>query len=184
MGEHEPCIGKSDDWLTPKPIFDALPIDEFDLDPAHPGRDNPHCVVPARKIFTRADDGLRQPWHGLAWLNPPFGGRRGQVPWLHKFFAHNNRIALVAARTSADWFHEVVVPNAELLCFPNGKTKFVKPNGEIGKEPGTGVVLIAAGRIACKALLRSGLGACMTIVAPYDAAADFDASIRLPRLAS
>ena len=93
--------------------------------------------------------------------------------------------ALVAARTSADWFHGVVLPNTELLCFPNGKTKFVRPDGSIGKEPGTGVVLIAAGRIACEALLRSGLGACMTIVAPpYDVAAGFDASIRLLPLAS
>jgi hypothetical protein len=163
MAEHEFSIGLSSDWFTPHPIFDALSIKLFDTDPAHPGRDNPHCVVPARKIYTKADDGLRQPWHGLVWLNPPFGGRRGQVPWLRKFFAHGNGIALVAARTSADWFHDVVVPNAELLCFPNGKTKFVRPDGSIGKEPGTGVVLIGAGSVACTALRRSGLGACMTI---------------------
>jgi integrase len=64
---------------------------------------------PTRRIFTARDDGLRQPWHGLIWLNPPFGGRRGQVPWLRKFFEHRNGIALCAARTSADWFHELVV---------------------------------------------------------------------------
>jgi len=144
MGEHEPCIGKSDDWLTPKPIFDALPIDEFDLDPAHPGRDNPHCVVPARKIFTRADDGLRQPRHGLAWLNPPFGGRRGQVPWLRKFFAHGNGIALVAARTSADWFHDVV-PNAE-PAFSQRQDQISLPRWLDRKE------------IANTALERPGLG--------------------------
>ena len=90
---------QSSDWYTPKFIFDALGL-AFDLDPAHPGRDNPHCVVPTRKNFTKADDGLRQPWHGLVWLNPPFGGRRGQVVWLRKFFTHGNGIALVAARTS------------------------------------------------------------------------------------
>jgi DNA N-6-adenine-methyltransferase (Dam) len=161
MAEHEPSIGLSSDWFTPRPIFDALRL-VFDLDPAHPGRDNPHCVVPARKIFTKADDGLRQPWPpgDLIFMNPPFGGRRGQVPWLRKFFQHGSGIALVAARTSADWFHEVVVPNAELLLFPNGKTKFIRPNGSIGKEPGSGVALIAVGSIACAALLRSGLGAC------------------------
>src|SRR5262249_43693773 len=125
---------------------------------------NPYCCVPARQIYTVVDDGLRQPWHGLVWLNPPFGGRRGHVPWLQKFFAHGNGIALCAARTSADWFHQVVVPNAELICFPNGKIKFVKPNGSIGKEPGTGVCLIGAGSVACEALLRSGLGACVRII--------------------
>jgi hypothetical protein len=163
MAEHEFSVAiEPEEWFTPKFIFDALGL-AFDLDPAHPGRDNPHCVVPTRKIFTKANDGLRQLWHGVVWLNPPFGGRRGQVPWLRKFFAHGNGIALVAARTSADWFHDVVVPNAELLCFPNGKTKFVRPDGSIGKEPGTGVVLIGMGEVACTALRRSGLGACMVI---------------------
>ena len=157
MAEHEPCVGKSSDWFSPKFLFDALDL-VFDLDPAHPGRDNPYWVVPARKIYTKAEDGLRQPWSGLVWLNPPFGGRRGQVPWLREFFRHRCGICLVAARTSADWFHEGVAPNAELLLFPNGKTKFVRPDGSIGKEPGTGVVLICMGEIANTALERSGLG--------------------------
>jgi hypothetical protein len=43
--------------------------------------------------------------------------------------------------------HEVVVPSAELLCFPNGKTKFHRPDGSIGREPGTGIVLIGAGSV-------------------------------------
>ena len=160
MSEHELAVPiEPEEWLTPWEIFRPVGL-TFDLDPAHPGRDNPHCCVPARRIYTKADDGLRQPWSGLVFVNPPFGGRRGQVPWLRKFFAHGNGIALVAARTSADWFHQVVVPNAELLLFPAGKTKFIRPDGSIGREPGTGVVLIAVGSIACAALLRSGLGAC------------------------
>ena len=125
---------------TPPEYFKAIGL-TFDLDPCSPG---PGHWVPALKIYTAADDGLRQPWppNDRVFMNPPFGGRRGHVPWLRKFFAHpGGGIALVAARTSADWFHEVVVPNAELLCFPNGKTKFHRPDGSIGREPGTGVVL-------------------------------------------
>jgi DNA N-6-adenine-methyltransferase (Dam) len=156
MSEHEQSTGLSSEWYTPLGIFEALGL-EFDLDPCSPG---PGHWVPARKIYTAADNGLAQPWRGLVFMNPPFGGRRGQVPWLRKFFAHGNGIALVAARISADWFHSEVVPHAQLLLFPRGKTKFVRPNGSIGKEPGTGVALIGAGRIACAALLRSGLGAC------------------------
>jgi len=157
MAEHEPSIGLSDDWFTPPEIFAALKV-TFDLDPCSPGPDH---WVPARLVYTKGDDGLRQLWVGRVFMNPPFGGRRGHVPWLRKFFTHANGIALVAARTSADWFHEVVVPNAELLCFPNGKTKFHRPDGSI--RPGTGIVLIGAGSVACTALRRSGLGACMTI---------------------
>jgi hypothetical protein len=120
--------------------------------------------VPAKRIYAEADDDLRQPWHGLVFMNPPFDGRRGHVTWLCKFFAHGNGIALVAARTSADWFHEVVVPAAPLFWFPNGKTKFVRPDGSVGKEPGTGIVLLGMGEVACTALRRSKLGACMVIV--------------------
>jgi hypothetical protein len=82
----------------------------------------------------------------------------------------DNGIALVAARTSADWFHEVVVPARPLFCFPNGKTKFIRPDGSIGKEPGTGIVLLGMGDVACDALRRSDIGVCMVIVAPHRAA--------------
>jgi hypothetical protein len=54
MAEHEFSIGLSSDWLTPKPIFDGLGH-TFDLDPAHPGRDNPYVVVPTRRIYTASD---------------------------------------------------------------------------------------------------------------------------------
>ena len=156
VGEHKRSIGITSEWFTPKSIFDALGL-RFDLDPASPGVGR--CHVPARRIYTKTDDGLAQPWEGLVWLNPPFGGRRGQVPWLRRFFAHGGGgIALVTSLTSADWFHELVVPNAQLLCFPKGKTKFERPDGSIGKEPGTGVVLIGMGEIANAALERSGLG--------------------------
>jgi len=71
VAEHEPCIGATSDWFTPPEIFDALGL-EFDLDPC-----SPHAGhwVPARKIYTAADDGLAQPWDGLVFMNPPCGGR-------------------------------------------------------------------------------------------------------------
>lgn len=153
MSEHESCVGASDDWYTPKFIFDALAL-RFDLDPCSPGA----CHwVPADNVLTEKQDGLRCEWSGLVWMNPPFGGRNGQVPWLEKFIEHGNGIALVAARTSSGWFHNLV-PKFDALLFPRGKTKFVRPDGSIGGSPGTGVVLLAMGEIACKALKLSGLG--------------------------
>ena len=38
-------------------------------------------------------------WAGFVWMNAPFGARNGLEPWLAKFFAHNNGIALVPDRT-------------------------------------------------------------------------------------
>jgi hypothetical protein len=114
--------------------------------------------VKAQKIFTKADDGLRQHWDGLTFLNPPFGGRCGHLPWLRKFFDHCNGVAICRAYTSSWWFHEVVLPRAEVLCFPKGKTKFVRPDGSIGTAPGHGIALIGMGEVANIALERSGLG--------------------------
>jgi DNA N-6-adenine-methyltransferase (Dam) len=149
--------GKNDEWRTPKYIFDALKL-VFDLDPCWPLAGP--CFVPTQERYTVHDNGLAQPWHGLVWVNPPFGGRRGHVPWLRKFFTHGNGIALVNALTSSDWFHAVVVPNAEMLCFVCGKTKFHRPDGSIGTQPANGIVLLGMGNVAHEALRQSGLGAC------------------------
>ena len=152
MAEHEPSIGNSSDWYTPPQIFDALGL-TFDLDPCSPGSTH---WVPARKIYTLKDDGLRQPWEGLVFCNPPFGGRNGHVPWLRKFLEHANGVAIVRAYTSSAWFHEHAV-KAETMLFPKGKTKFVRPDGSIGRAPGHGVVLLGMGVVANDALRRSGL---------------------------
>jgi phage N-6-adenine-methyltransferase len=153
MSEHEKCVGESDEWYTPKSIFDAIGL-TFDLDPCSPSKEH---WTPAKKFYTKEDDGLLSEWQGLVWMNPPFGGRNGQVPWLRKFISHGNGIALVAARTSSGWFHEIA-PQMDGMLFPKGKTKFVKPDGTIGKSPGTGVVLFSLGQVASNALKNSGLG--------------------------
>jgi hypothetical protein len=153
MAEHEPCIGQTDDWYTPREIFDALGL-VFDLDPCSPGADH---WVPARHVFTKRDDGLSKPWCGLVFMNPPFGGRNGHVPWLRKFLDHGNGVAIVRAYTSSAWFHRWAV-FAETMVFPRGKTKFIRPDGSVGRAPGHGVVLLGMGEIANDALSQSGLG--------------------------
>jgi hypothetical protein len=155
MAEHEPCIGASDEWYTPRDIFEALKL-RFDLDPCSPGKGH---WVPARFVYTKEDDGLSQKWEGLVFMNPPWGGRNGQVPWLRKFLDHGHGIAIVAARTSAKWFQDMM-PEADCVLFPRGKTRFVRPDGTVGGSPGTGVVIIAMGKEAVTALRKSGLGIC------------------------
>lgn len=164
MSEHESCIGASDEWYTPPAIFEALGI-EFDFDPASGAGD----FVPARRKIQRPDDGLSADWYGRVWMNPPFGGRNGQVPWLRKFLDHGDGIALVAARTSAWWFHEEAV-KAETMLFPRGKTKFIRPDGSLGKSPGTGVVLLGMGEHSNRALEQSGLGLFVRIPTPPEGA--------------
>lgn len=159
MGEHEPCIGASDDWYTPVEIFDALKL-TFDLDPCSPGAGH---WVPAINILCKEDNGLSRDWYGLVFMNPPFGGRNGHIPWLVKFLDHANGIAIIRAYTSSAWFHDYVAPRAETLLFPKGKTKFVRPDGSIGGSPGHGVVLIGMGAPSRSALQLSGLGLCVNL---------------------
>jgi hypothetical protein len=52
------------------------------------------------------------------------------------------------------------------MLFPKGKTKFIRPNGSIGRAPGHGIVLLGMGEIANTALRRSQLGLFVELRAP------------------
>jgi len=144
--------GMSDDWYTPRYIFDALG-ERFDLDVAAPA-EGPR-YAPADRWFSEA--ALDKPWEGFVWMNPPFGNQSQKRLWLSKFFAHGCGIALMPDRTSAPWWQEAAA-KADLILFVAGKIKFERPDGVIGASPGTGTTLFASGDKACKALHRSGLG--------------------------
>jgi hypothetical protein len=151
--------GQSNEWYTPRHIFDALG-ERFDLDVAAPKTGGPH--VPADRWLTIEDNGLATTWSGFVWMNPPFGGRMGLTPWLVKFFQHGNGIALTPDRTSAPWW-KFAAHRADAALFTYGKPKFIRPDHTVGKSPGHGVTLWAAGDRALQALLRANgtLGACL-----------------------
>jgi len=155
MGTWE-AAGKSDEWYTPKYVFDALGC-RFDLDVANGSVDGRH--VPARDLL--AERGLEISWYGFVWMNPPFGGRNGLEPWLDKFFEHGNGIALTPDRTSAPWWQSAM-RKADAVLFVSPKIKFERIDGSLGKWPGNGTTLWACGVEASASLLRayaSGLGA-------------------------
>jgi hypothetical protein len=163
VNNYERSKGESSEWRTPKFIFDALEL-EFAIDPCAP--EQGFYCVPAMKTYTKRDDGLRQPWpHGLCFVNPPWSQKRcAVVPWLRRFFAHpDGGIFICVARTSCSWFQEIVLPRAELLLFPTGKTRFLRPDGSPGPAPTNGIALIGMGNVACAALRRSGIGFCLTV---------------------
>ena len=141
--------GETDEWYTPKYIFDALG-ERFDLDVAAP-IDGPRHV-PADDWYS--DLSLIMPWRGFVWMNPPFGHQSTKRDWLGKFFMHGNGIALLPDRTSAPWWQEFA-PRADAVMFVSPKVKFEKPDGTIGESPGTGTVLMAAGKRAENALMRA-----------------------------
>jgi len=146
--------GKSDEWYTPKYIFDALGC-VFDLDVAHP---EINTNVPCNKYLTK--DSLDLDWDGFIWMNPPFGGRNGLIPWIDKFVLHGNGIALTPDRTSAPWWHDLA-RKSDAILFLAGKVKFINAEGITGNQPSNGTCLFAIGEKGVEALIKAeqnGLG--------------------------
>lgn len=73
MGVWE-AIGQSDEWYTPAYIFAALGV-RFDMDVAAP-KDGPRHVPCDGWHWGNS---LSLPWRGFVWMNPPFGGRNGDL---------------------------------------------------------------------------------------------------------
>jgi hypothetical protein len=141
--------GESDEWYTPKYIFDALSV-RFDLDVACPPEGPRH--VPANNYYS--DEALQKNWFGFVWMNPPFGHQSTKRRWLRKFFEHGNGIALLPDRTSAPWWQEFA-PMADAVLFVSPKVKFERPDGTIGEQPGTGTTLLAVGSVAAEKLIAA-----------------------------
>jgi hypothetical protein len=161
---HEYSEGQSVEWYTPPEVFQALGM-RFDLDPAAPIGGVPW--VPAARSWSRADDGLVQPWHGRVWLNPPYG--RGIERWLDRLARHGDGLALVFARTDTRWYQEVV-RQATAACFIAGRLSFVRPDGTRASSAGAPSVLLAFGLPCALALCQSRLG--QTLVLPGGSAGE------------
>lgn len=159
MALHEQSVGATNEWYTPPHVFDALGC-RFDMDVASPGGDVTPWIPANYFITAECND---TDWHGFIWMNPPFGGRNGIVPWLERFFEHANGIALVPDRTSAPWWQRFV-PRAETILFVSPKLKFIGENGEAGTSPAQGTCLLGLGTRSLVPLCRAatqGLGALM-----------------------
>ena len=134
----------SDDYDTPKWIFDALGI-EFDLDVACPA-DGP-LYTPCKAFYTQEDDGLVQDWHGTVWMNPPFSHTND---WAYRFMEHANGICLVPMGKTK-WFDKLWQTADAVMALPPN-LKFEQGNIFIH------TCLYAYGKNNVTALKQSGIG--------------------------
>jgi hypothetical protein len=145
-------VSTSDDYWTPKWIFDALGL-HFDLDVACPPEGPTH--TPCTAYYTQSDDGLIQKWHGLVFMNPPYSKA---TPWVDKWIAHANGIALLPCAKSK-WYGRLWESPAQCTTLERqtGLMKFDTPtknNGSIFIAS----ALWAIGEQAVAALHNSGIG--------------------------
>ena len=117
-------VSQTDDWATPADVWhQANGFHDFQLDAAASstnhlceqwfGLDHPD---------ENRRDGLSGQWVGRTWVNPPYG--RGIYDWVKKAALHNDLVVmLLPSRTDTKWFHEFVLPNADLQ-FIKGRLKF------------------------------------------------------------
>lgn len=107
---------------TPSWVFNNL--GSFDLDVCAP--EGGVSWIPAMYYYTEDDDGLKSPWFGRVWCNPPFNKAQ---QWMEKFMEHGNGVALVPVSKSL-WFDKLLKTNAKIKILPS-TLKFVTPDGSL-----------------------------------------------------
>lgn len=114
------------DWNTPKILFDKLNKEfNFEWDLAA-SKENALC----NNYYTKDNDGLKQNWTGVCWINPPYGDKSSKmVDWIKKAYTDTKDnpnltiVMLIPARTNTKWFHNYCM-NAAEVRFICGRPKF------------------------------------------------------------
>lgn len=146
-----------DDRATTPQTFASLTtrFGHFTLDVAA-SADNTKCPT----FYTRADDGLTQPWSGhQVWCNPPFSDI---TPWIRKAWDEHRSgdtngivMLLPANRTEQAWWQDLVEPFRDgrsgedfRVEFQRGRMRFLRPGDPkvaLDGRPPFGVVLLIWG---------------------------------------
>ncbi len=137
----------SDDWYTPRWIFDGLRI-EFDIDVAAPEGGVPW--IPATTYYTETMDGPSMPWHGTVWCNPPYSDPSS---FARKLVEHGDGCLLIRADLSTRWaFH--AYDHADALWVPQGRLSFESAEGGIKGGSSFTSVMLGYGRTAVAGMRR------------------------------
>ena len=139
-----------DEWYTPPALVEACraAMGGIDLDPAS----NTHAnrVVKATLFFTAEDNGLKQPWTGRVFMNPPYSKRAGKAAFLAKLAASFDAGTVTAATVvlsydfSASWF-EPLRSRYAAICLLRGRVKFYKTTPGDRHNPALGTSLVYLG---------------------------------------
>jgi site-specific DNA-methyltransferase (adenine-specific) len=112
---------RTEEWETPAYVFDELNAEfDFTLDVCATS-ENAKCET----YFDKSDDALTKDWHGVCWMNPPYGEEINL--WMKKAYEEAERgpivVCLVHARTDTRWWHDYAMKSDEVR-FVRGRLKF------------------------------------------------------------
>lgn len=151
VSAHERAPDAKEEWLTPPEIIRSCGT--FDLDPCAP------VVRPwemAASHYTWRDNGLRKPWRGRVWLNPPYGNETSK--WMWRLAEHGNGVALIFARTETETWFRHIWGKASAVLFLQGRLSFFNVDGTRGRNNAGGPsALIAYGDSNATSLRACGL---------------------------
>jgi hypothetical protein len=154
--------GLFDTWLTPPSVLSAL--GEFDLDPC--AAPSPRPWRTAKRHIELPIDGLKTPWSGRVWLNPPYGSKL--YAWLKRMAFHRSGIALTFARTETAAWQELVWPYAVSVLFIAGRLNFHQPDGtESSYNSGGPSALIAYSDFDNVILAQSGIAGARVLIVQH-----------------
>lgn len=152
MTDIKACMSsKTDLWETPQELFDHYDkIFHFQTDV---------CALPqnakCKHYFTPQEDGLKQNWTGVCWMNPPYGNpeypcranckkkkckdrgccnhkyKPGIIDWVKKAYESSlggaTIVCLLPSRTDTEWWHEYVMKGE--IEFKKGRVRFIDEDG-------------------------------------------------------
>jgi ParB family chromosome partitioning protein len=150
-GAHVATKGENE-WYTPPQYIGAARrvMGGIDLDPA--SSDKAQELVQATVYYTKDDDGLKRPWSGRVWMNPPYSK---DLIWpfcerLCEFVASGDvseAVVLVNNATETAAFQRMA-ELAQAMCFHAKRIKYLNVDLEVAETPVQGQAFVYFGENA------------------------------------
>lgn len=140
---------KSDEWETPRALFDNLDQEfNFDIDLCA-SKNNALCKKYYTKEYPLTDKGSQLLKGHSIFCNPPYSnvGYFVELCWYLAFIKHNTCVMLIPSRTDTKWFHKYICNNPCCqIRFIKGRLKFCHEGKEKQSAPFPSMIVVFRGR--------------------------------------